>query len=187
MCLHAAVVDLHCTKHMRPGEEGRTRTNVSGCGLCSREGMQDQGVWAFFVIHSKFSPNSKIAVCLIGFAFLNFLSFQRFDPKTHVIDSCITAISMAFTSPLQATVWVRRKVEKPSEPTSLGASCVYLFEEFLRIGGLRFDVLGMFFFFFFVLTLATGTLNITSTIVGLMGFPSPSLFRHSLSSRNLAR
>lgn len=177
------------------------------------------GIWTVRVIHSELSPYSKLPVCLIGFAFLNALAFHCFDPKTHLIGSCVSAVSLGFTAPLQAAAWLLRKVANPSEPTSdreiilriaipaaspsvrhpaespytqvlrgtiylyLGISSIHLFDEYLRIGGVRLDIISMFL----LATCATATLNFSSAALGLFGFPSPPPFRCPVLSPTLAQ
>lgn len=177
------------------------------------------GIWTVYVIHSKLSASSKLPICLLGFFLLSLLSSQCFDPKTHIIGSCISAVTMAFTSPLQAAACVMRKIANPSEPTSdkeiifrtalpaalpsiyrpaesaytqilrgivylaIGALSGHMFDEYLLIGDIRLDMLGMLLVF----TCANGVFNLTSAILALAGFPSPSPFRNPALSPSLTQ
>lgn len=64
----------------------------------------------------------------------------------------------------------------------IGALSRHLFPILVKEGGIGLDVLGVLF----VLTTATGALNFTSAILGLLGIRSPSPFRAPLLSPTMA-
>lgn len=176
------------------------------------------GCWTVSVIRSPLPSTLRLPVTLSGVGFLSILSSRIFDPTTHIIGSVTGAVAMAFTTPLQAVAWVRRKTSNPSEPTNnieiilriaipaampgpkrrpelpsvqilrgifymyTGAMSRHLFPILVREGGLLLDMLGLFF----VLTTATGALNFTSAILGLLGIRSPSPFCAPLLSPSMA-
>lgn len=76
------------------------------------------GYWTVSIIRSSLSKSAKLPVCLAGITFLTLLSSTIFHPSTHLLGCMIGAVSMVFTSPLQAAAWVQRKTSSPSEKTS---------------------------------------------------------------------
>lgn len=177
------------------------------------------GCWTIGVVRAPLPSRLKLPVCVFGVCVLSILSYRIFDPKTHLVGSVVAAVSMSFTSPLQAAAWVRIKVAKPAEETSayavilrvalpaalpttrhsperpgtqllrgsiyitLAVATRSLFGRFAGKEGFRLNLLGMWF----IICIATGALNLTTSILGVLGARSPSPFRRPLLSPSLAR
>lgn len=175
------------------------------------------GYITLLTIHSNIPSPYKLPVCLSALLVLAVVSSRIFDPETHLIGRVLGALSMLFTAPLQASMWIDRSFAGHKVPirtiilrTAIPAalpSIKYPSESpFVQVvRGMAFifltcilsgpyiavlsygGIIGDVATLLFLSVGASGMLSLTSAFVGALGERSPSPFRNALMSDNMGK